>query len=148
MSDVFGVFTRNTGADMEFVDKASGTVVFAFRTVIGSQTVQSATDNLTAKAGGLQPGATPLLGAYNRVVTVVSSGDSVLLPASMSGLDVVVINAHATNAINVFPQTTDNAGAGGKINALAANSAFSVAATKTCTFYCCTAGQWHTMLTA
>jgi len=142
MSDVFGVFTRNTGADMEFVDKTSGVVQFAFRTSVGSQTVVSSTDNLTAHAGGGQTNALQLAAAINRITTVATGNDSVKLPISVAGLDVVVINAAAANAMYVYPQTGDI------INALSANTALSVAANKTATFYCCTAGQWHSLVTA
>lgn len=102
-----------------------------------------ATDNITALAGGAQAGATPLTTMLNRVVTVASANDSVMLPASVAGAEITVVNAHATNAIRVYA-----AGATDVINALSNATAFSVAATKTCTFYCATAGQWHTLLSA
>lgn len=105
------------------------------------RTVDSA-DSLTAHAGGGQASAPPLPATYNRVTTVATAADSVLLPVSASGLDVVVINAAAANSMNVFPAT------GEAINALAANAAFAVAAGKTAHFYCVTAGQWHSVLSA
>lgn len=142
MSDIYGVTCRITGPDMEFVDKASGLVVFAFRNAANNQFVQSVKDSLTAAAGGGQANALLLTAAFNRVTTVASSADSVKLPPSVVGLDMVVINAASANAMNVYPAT------GEIINALSANAAFSVAANKVCTFYCCTAGQWHTQLTA
>ncbi len=142
MSDIYGVFCRNTGPDMEFVDKASGLVVFAFRNSVNNQIVQSVVDNITAKAGGGQANAVLMTAAMNRVVTVASGNDSVKLPPSVAGLDVVIINAHASNGINVYPQT------GEAINALGANTAFAMSANKVATFYCTTAGQWHSILTA
>jgi len=142
MADNFGVYCRQNGADMEFVDKATGLVVFAFRKAANNQIVQSTADNLTAHSGGGQANGLLLTAAYNRVTTVAAGNDSVLLPASLAGLDMVVINAASANSMNVFPAV------GEIINALSANTAFAVAANKTCTFYCCTAGQWHTQLTA
>lgn len=142
MADIYGVYCRNTGPDMEFVDKASGLVVFAFRNAVNNQIVQSVVDNITAHAGGGQTLAVLLTAAMNRVTTVASGNDSVLLPKSQVGLDVVVINAAASNSMNVYPQT------GESINALAANTAFAVAANKVCTFYCCTSGIWHSLTTA
>ena len=65
-----------------------------------------------------------------------------MIGVSAGGIQVIVANAHATNAMNVFPQTGD------KINALAANAAFSVPAGKTCSFYCMGAGTWHSLLSA
>lgn len=142
MPDNFGVYTRQNGADMEFVDKITGVVVFGFRKAANNQTIQAAADNLVAKAGGGQAGAVLLTAAYNRITTVASGNDSVILPPSLSGLDMVVINAAAANSLNVYPAV------GEIINALSANTPFAVTANKTCTFYCCTAGQWHTQLTA
>jgi hypothetical protein len=101
-------------------------------------------DNLTAHAGGGQALATAIPGNVQiaRVTVVGSAADSVILPASVSGLEITVVNAAAANAMNVFPAV------GEIVNALAANAAFSVAAGKTCTFYCATSGQWHTQLSA
>jgi hypothetical protein len=142
MADIFGVYCRNTGPDMEFVDKTTGLVVFAFRNAANNQIVQSVVDNITAKAGGGQANAILMTAAINRVTTVGSSADSVKLPPSLAGLDVVVINAAAANAMNVYPTS------GEAINALSADTAFSVTANKVATFYCCTAGRWHSLLTA
>jgi hypothetical protein len=108
----------------------------------GSYQTFSSVDNLTARAGGGQGLATPLTAMQNRVTTVASANDSVLLPPSTAGMCITVINAAAANAMNVFPASGD------KINALAINAAFSVAAGKTAEFFCTTAGQWHTILSA
>ena len=110
----------------------------------GQYPTQSSADNITALAGGAQAGSTALAACLNRVVTVASANDSVQLPQSASGMQITVINAHATNAVRVYPI---NAGAD-VINALSSSTAFAVAATKTCTFYCATTGQWHTLLSA
>ena len=105
-------------------------------------TTETALNGITAHAGGGQSSATPLPAMINRVTTVASAGDSVLLPASAPGMELTVVNATATNAMNVFPNGTD------AINALSASTAFSVAAGKTATFYCTNAGQWHSILSA
>jgi hypothetical protein len=102
----------------------------------------SVAEGLTAKAGGGQSGATALTADINRVTTVATAADSVLLPTSDPGAEITVINAAAANSMNVFPQSGD------AINALSANAAFAVAAGKTCTFFCTTAGVWHTQLSA
>lgn len=99
-------------------------------------------NGITAHAGGGQGSATPLPAMINRVTTVASAGDSVVLPASAPGLMVMVVNATATNAMNVFPNGTD------QINVLGASAAFSLAASKTAEFYCTNAGQWHSLLSA
>lgn len=102
----------------------------------------SVTDTITAHAGGGQGSAVLLTTDINRVTTVASAADSVALPTSTPGSEVTVINAAASNSMNVFPQSGD------QINALSANAAFAVAAGKVATFYCTTAGFWHSQLTA
>jgi hypothetical protein len=101
----------------------------------------SSADSLTALAGGGQAGATPIATSIARFTTVTTAGDSALLPVSLAGMEVTVVNAGA-NSMNVFPAT------GEAINALAANAAFAVAAGKTASFYCTAAGRWHTILSA
>lgn len=142
MSDMSTVAGRLNGADLEIYDKASGTVIMAFRNAIGSLPVVSSADALTAHAGGGQTNALAITTQIARVTTVASAGDSVKLPVATPGLEITVINAAATNSMNVFPATGD------AINALSANSAFALAATKVVTFYCTVAGQWHSQLTA
>jgi len=98
-------------------------------------------NGITAHAGGGQGSATPLPAMINRVTTVATTADSVLLPASAPGMQIMVVNAGA-NSMNVFPATGD------AINALGANTAYAVAATKVVEFYCTNAGQWHSLLSA
>lgn len=107
----------------------------------GLQT-QSSQDSLTAKAGGGQGGGPTINRMLNRVTTVATAGDSITLPVSVSGLQLTVVNAAGANSMNVFPAS------GEQINALGANAAFALAAGKTLTLYCVTAGQWHTILSA
>lgn len=107
----------------------------------GSLETVSSVDGITAHAGGGQAAAVALAAMLNRVATVATAGDSVKLPPSANGMQVVTVNAGA-NSMNVFPAT------GEQINALGANTAFAVAAGKTATFYCATAGQWHSILSA
>ncbi len=58
-------------------------------------------------------------------------------------MEITVINAAAANPMNVYPNaggtTTET------INALSANAAYSQVAAKVVTFFCVTAGQWHTL---
>jgi hypothetical protein len=103
--------------------------------------LESTTDGLTALAGGGQAGATPVTSVINRFSTVATNGDSGLLPASVAGAAITVINSGAAS-LNVFPAT------GETINALSANSAFAIASGKTATFYCAVAGKWHAVLSA
>lgn len=101
-------------------------------------------DGIVATAGGGQANAVQLSEGVNRVVTVATAADSVKLPPSTDapGLTVVVVNAAAANSMNLFPNTGD------KINALAANAAFAVAANKQVILVHTGGGQWHSNLTA
>ena len=102
----------------------------------------STRNGVTAFATGGQAGAVVLAEAINRVTTVGTAADSVKLPPASPGMVITIINAAAANAMNVFPWV------GEYINALAVNTAISVAANKTITFYCAANGQWNSNLTA
>lgn len=108
----------------------------------GSLPTVSFTNAITAHAGGGQGSATPLTTVINRITTVGTAADSVVLPTAAPGLQITVINAAAANSANVFPATGD------AINALGANNAFALAAGKSCNFYSTVAGVWHTILSA
>lgn len=103
----------------------------------------SAQDGITAHAGGGQGAAVLLTAMMNRIATVGSAADSVVLPPSSPGMDITVTNAAAANSLNIFP----SAGGTGTeaINALGANAAFALTAGKSVQFICYTAGLWHTL---
>lgn len=100
--------------------------------------VASVTNGLTAKAGGGQSGATALPSAINRVTTVATAGDSVVLPAATAGNTVVVINAAATNSLNVFAASGDTMTA-------TLNGSSAVAAGKASRFFCAVNGTWNVL---
>ncbi|CAM5999253.1 unnamed protein product, partial [Sphagnum balticum] len=106
---------------------------------------ESAVDNIAAHAGGGQALATPLNGEVNRIITVATSGDSVLLPpatvdqgvVNQAGLTLLVIN-HGANPVQVFGSGTDT------INDVAAATGVSQMQSSM-TFYTCTStGKWYT----
>lgn len=112
------------------------------------------TDAITAHAGGGQGSAVALTSQVNRVTTVATAGDSVVLPGqsffpnkggegpqTQVGVEIVVINAGA-NALAVFPAT------GETINGQSANASVNVAAGGIATFWCPAAGSWQTGSTA
>jgi hypothetical protein len=103
---------------------------------------RAVTNGLTATAGGAQVGALLLQAPLNRVTTVGTAADSVMLPQASAGMRVVVVNAAAANAMAVFPWVGD------AINAGAANASFSVAANKVVEFFCAVNGTWNSLLTA
>jgi hypothetical protein len=106
---------------------------------------QSWQDNIIAFATGGQTSATLLTRMINRVVTVATAADSVKFSPTLlsaGGCNQTVINAHASNALALFPS------AGESINALANNASFSVPANKTATGYMASPGIWHVVLSA
>src|ERR1035438_880355 len=81
--------------DLEFYNRATGTVVFAFRASAGSLPVFGVSSGITALAGGGQPGATLLSQVISLVSIVATAGDSVILPVSSPGMELTVINGGA-----------------------------------------------------
>ena len=92
-------------------------------------------DSITAFAGGGQASATLLTAAYNRITTVATAGDSVKLPVSQAGMQVVIDNKGA-NPHQVFGSGTDT------INGIATGTGISQSINQIATFYCNVAGNW------
>lgn len=137
VSGQLAVFTDTHGT----IDDSANAALAGNLTLSGNY-IASAVNALTAHAGGGQGSATALTKQINRVTTVGTAGDSVILPAATAGLAITVINAAAANAMDVFPQS------GEVINALAADTALSVAANKTVIFFCAVNGTWNSVVTA
>jgi hypothetical protein len=87
-------------------------------------------------AGGGQGSGTLLTGNINRVTTVATAGDSVLLPPSAPGLDVIVINKGA-NPMQVFGSGTDT------IDDIATATGVSQMANSFVLYACTFAGKWY-----
>lgn len=94
------------------------------------------TNTLTALAGGGQTGATAMFAGVNRVTTVATIGDSVLLPPALAGAQCVVCNA-ALLGMDVFPTVGDI------IDPLAANVAIRLFQQTNLTFFCAVKGTWN-----
>ena len=111
-----------------------------------TSTLVSYADALTATASGTQSTGYAITAEISRFTTVATNGDAATLPVSVPGTQLTIINANASHSMQIFP----NAGGTGseQINALGANAALSLAATKVAMFYCTVSGQWHTILTA
>jgi hypothetical protein len=112
----------------------------------GSYQTLSVKNGVVAHAGGTQAGAigdaaAQIPAMLNRITTVVTAADSVVLPTAVPGMSITIANG-AANSANVFPFTGD------AINALGANAAFALAGGKTAAFECMVAGQWHAILSA
>lgn len=98
--------------------------------------LRSSQDNITAHAGGTQAAAYQLGPALNRVTVVATAGDSVRLPPSAAGRTVTVINADASDAMQVFGFGTDT------INGAATATGISQPAGTTFVYNCTTKGNW------
>jgi hypothetical protein len=91
-------------------------------------------------AGTNQAGATAITKQTNEFTTVAASSGA-RLPSPEQGEFIFIANAGA-NALAVYPAT------GHSINALAANTAFSLAAGKNALFWAATASKWYVNLSA
>jgi len=99
-------------------------------------------DGLTALAGGGQTGATELRDmAFNRVATVATAADSVMLPTGIAGKWLDGVNTSA-NSMNLFPKPAET------INSLSANTALAIAAGKAFHAFCPADGKWYVVLSA
>lgn len=114
-----------------------------------------ATTGITALAGGGQTGATPLNYGINRVDTVATNADSVMLPPAIAGAQVTVYN-NSANTLQVFGQP---ANAGGAVlgDTIAPNNSNTQQATGTGVsqntavvgeYFCFINGQWKQLLSA
>lgn len=99
--------------------------------------IESSADTLTAHAGGGQANALPLLNEINRITTVATAGDSVVLPKSFAGATIIAIN-HGANPMQVFGLGTDT------IDDSAAATGVSQMQNSVVIYICTTAGQWYT----
>ena len=97
---------------------------------------ESASNAITAFAGGGQASAVALTSQTNRVTTVATAGDSVKLPAAVAGLELTVINRGA-NDMAVFPSTGD------AIDGQAANTSVLQMPNSVVLYFCSIAGQWE-----
>ncbi len=102
----------------------------------GALVTQSYSNGLTAHAGGTQAAALALPSMINNVSTVTTAADSVKLPVSAAGLNIVVINSAAANAMQVYGAGTDT------INGVATATGVSQSAGTVVVYSCTAAGEW------
>jgi hypothetical protein len=104
----------------------------------------SYTDAITALAGGGATGAPLLATRVNRVSTVASDNDSVMMPQSVPGANVLIQNDGA-HSLQVFANTTSSLASGvlDTLNGTAGATGIAVAAGKTAILVCYAYGAWH-----
>lgn len=103
----------------------------------GDYYLESSADNLTATAGGGQLAALQLTTQTSRITTVATAGDSVMLPPSLPGLELLVIN-HSNNAMQVFGNGTD------QINDNTSTVGVSQMGNSFVLYSCAASGNWYT----
>ncbi len=151
MADTYLVHSgQDANNDFRFFNKVSGVAVLSFPNAAAGIPCKSAADGLVAHAGGGQANGLLLTAQINRVITVATAADSVVLPPSVPGLEITVINAAAANSLNIYPAGAAQGGVtgGDAINLLGVNAAFAMVVNKCVRFSCVTAGQWQSNLTA
>ncbi len=102
----------------------------------GSLLTEFTQDNITAFAGGGQASATQLLAQTSRITTVATAGDSVKLPPSAPGLEVMLIN-HGANSMQVYGSGTDT------IDDVATATGVSQMINSLVIYICTGAGKWY-----
>jgi hypothetical protein len=89
-------------------------------------------------AGTTQGGATALVSNINNVTVVATGATGVRLPTAVAGMRILVRNSDSADTLSIYPAT------GGTINALSANSAYTLTAGSTIEFVATTTTQWYT----
>jgi len=82
---------------------------------------KSVTDAITAGATQTQAGATALTTDINRVTVVATASDGVKLPTAVAGLEILIVNDDSTDALQVWPNTSDTID-GGAADAVDSNT--------------------------
>ena len=96
---------------------------------------RSVTAGITAFATGGQASAVELTTDINVVSIVGTGGDSIKLPTAVAGYSIIIIN-NGANAMDVFPNTSDDLGAG-------VDTAVSLAAGSNITYVSYSATNWE-----
>lgn len=132
MSDFGNPMTDSSGLFTLFVSDAGKPVQMKSLTPY----IETAQDSITAHAGGGQASAFQLTTQTSRITTVATAGDSIKLPASVAGLELLVIN-HGANPVQVFGAGTDT------IDDVATATGVSQMPNSLVIFTCATAGAWY-----
>lgn len=99
----------------------------------------STEDSITATAGGGKTSAHQLSAVVSRVTVVATAGDSVKLPPSKVGAELIVINSDAADPMQVYGNGTDT------INSVATATGITQPSGTAWTYTCTTLGAWVTL---
>lgn len=106
-----------------------------FDNVLTDYLYETAKDGIVANPGGGQANATPITAQTARVTTVATAGDSIKLPTSAPGLELLVINSGA-NPVQVFGSGPDT------IDGIASATGVSQMPNSLVIYTCASAGAW------
>ena len=129
--------TPGSGEVTLFVDINTGVLSQKLDTGVVSGAILgfSAADTVTAKAGGGQDAANPVLTAFTQVSVVAVVNDSLTLPVASIGT-VRAFRNDGANSMNIFP------GAGEEIDSNGADAAVALAAAASIYIVATSAGTW------
>jgi len=105
---------------------------------MGDFFLESSQDNITANAGGGWAPAYQINSQTSRITTVATAGDSIQLPPSAPGLEVLVIN-HGANYMQVYGNNVEAA----TIDDQTGSTGVSHMANSMVIYTCATAGKWY-----
>ena len=115
-----------------------GTITDSNMSIVNGLLEMTTSNGLTAHAGGGQASALALTSGINNVTTVATANDSVKLPVSAAGMEILVINDSA-NAMQVFGAGTDT------INDIASATGVSQLAQSAVLYSSPVAGKWYSL---
>ena len=106
---------------------------------IGDFILESSQDNITATASGTQANAYQIVSQTARIATVATAADSVQLPPSAPGMELIIIN-HGANPMQVYGNAIEAA----TIDDVATATGVSQMQNSAVLYFCATAGTWYT----
>lgn len=132
---------RDTATVTLHYDKSATTWDFQANDLVTTGLIRkSVTDSITAGSTQTQAGATALTTDINRVTVVATASDGVKLPTAAAGLEILIINDDSTDALQVWPNTSD-AIDGGAADAVDSNT---LAAGSSRRYIAVDATDWYT----
>ena len=105
---------------------------------IGDFILESSQDNITATASGTQANAYQIVSQTARIATVATAADSVQLPPSAPGMELLIIN-HGANPMQVYGNAVEAA----TIDDIATATGVSQLNNSMVIYTCATAGKWY-----
>jgi hypothetical protein len=115
----------------------------SFQTFSSTNLQFTATVNSQTACAGISSLTLPsMITRLAQTLNLSDSVNSIALPASAVGLDLLIVNAD-TGSINIYAGSTTDV-----INSLATTAPFALASSKSAQAFCANTGQWHILLSA